>query len=84
MVVRVGRLWIFSPNNSKYHFTYTSSYIRITDSIDLFNPLLWIAMPGILPTSWKMKEIEERLKQNAILPHGVLLCVLVARKNSKL
>jgi hypothetical protein len=27
-----------------------------------------------------MKEIEERLKQNAILPHGVLLCVLVARK----
>jgi hypothetical protein len=27
-----------------------------------------------------MKEIEEKLKQNAILPHGVLLCVLVPRK----
>jgi hypothetical protein len=31
-----------------------------------------------------MKEIEERFKQNAILPHGVILCVLVARENSKL
>jgi hypothetical protein len=31
-----------------------------------------------------MKDIGERLKQNATLPHGVLLCVIVARKNRKL